>query len=242
MSRTNPQPARSLGEEALARICVSAYPMLVSEAYASLLASHAIDPLARVGRPCAVANAEGAALVCRATWLRFREPAIYLQTAPCNDYHVCTLLDAEFQPFASVGTRTAGNARQELALFGPGSIASTTRDMQGIRCPTDLIAVLTHHVHFGHKNSASNGSPFRIEDQDGTALVDLAGPVETLDAVGHVEARRPEQYFIDALQALGETSSMSGGTAVKHAVQKSFATDCACRSLRRLYKRLGVRR
>ncbi len=197
--------------------------MVLSEAYARLLGSHAIDPLARVGRPCALANADGAALECRATWLRVGSREVHLQTAPCNDYRVCTLLDTEFKPFASMGTRSAGNARQELVLLGPGSTASTSRDVLSVVCPSDLIAVVTHHVRYGRESEATDPSPFRIEDQDGAALVDFERPVETLDAVGHVETLRPEQYFIDALRALGEMSIVPGASAMKHAVQKSFA-------------------
>jgi Protein of unknown function (DUF1254)/Protein of unknown function (DUF1214) len=224
VSRTNQQSVRSSGEEAIERICVSAYPTLVSEAYARLLADHAIDPMARAGRPAALANLEGASLVCRASWLHMRVPEARVLTAPCNDFHVCTLLDAEFQPFASIGTRTAGNGRQELALLSPSSTTSTRHDTPGIRCPTELVAVLTHHVHYGAAGRLTDASLFRIEDQNGEPLVDLTAPVETLDAVGHVEALRPEQYFTAALGALGETSSVPEATALRNALQRTFAT------------------
>ncbi|HTZ53771.1 MAG TPA: DUF1254 domain-containing protein [Candidatus Acidoferrum sp.] len=224
MSRTDAKSPRSFGEEAIERICVNAYPLLVSEAYARLLASRAIDPLARAGRPATLANAEGASLECRAAWLHVKTPEIHLQTVPCNDYHVCTLLDAELQPFASIGTRSAGGARQELVLLSPSSTNSTSHHAQGIRCPSELIAVLTHHVRFGRESTASNGSPFRIEDQNGKALVDLEGPVETLDAVAHVEALRPEQYFSEALGVLHEMPGIAAANVVTAGVQKSFAT------------------
>ena len=84
--------------------------------------------------------------------------------------------------------------------------------------------MLTHHVRFGRESKETDTSPFRIEDHDGAALVDFARPVETLDAVGHVETLRPEQYFIDALRVLGEMSIVPGAAAMKRAVQKSFAT------------------
>ncbi|HEX8807245.1 MAG TPA: DUF1254 domain-containing protein, partial [Candidatus Aquilonibacter sp.] len=82
---------------------------------------------------------------------------IRLRTAPCNDYHVCSLVDAEFRPFASIGTRTAGSARQELVLLAPRSTDSTSRTAQTIRCPTDLIGLVVHHVQFSR-----DGAPLSI--------------------------------------------------------------------------------
>jgi hypothetical protein len=227
MSRTNAQSMRSLGEEAIERICVNAYPLLLSDAYESLLASRPIDPLIRPGKPTAVANAEGATLVCRAAWLRMHAPEIHIRTIPCNDYHVCTLLDAELQPFASIGTRSAGSARQELVVFAPSGTAATTRDAFGMHSPTDLIVVLTHHVRFGRDGFLDDASPFCIEDRTGTPLLDLDGPAEAVDAVAHLEALRPEQYFSDALSVLHESSSVRGPGAIKAGVQRSFATIAA---------------
>jgi Protein of unknown function (DUF1254) len=218
------QPARRLGEEALERICVSAYPFLVSEAYERLLASRSIDPLTRAGRPSAVANADGATLVCRAAWLRIRESEIRLRTTPCNDYHVCSLVDAGFRPFASIGTRTAGNARQELVLLAPSSTASTSHAGQTVHCPTDLIGLVVHQVRFSGNNVPAAALPFCVEDQDGESLVDFERVVETADVVARVEALSPGQYFSDALAALHETSDAASAAAVEKAVQKSFAT------------------
>lgn len=227
MSRTDAQSQRSANEQAIDRICVNAYPLLVSAAYESLLASRAIDPLARVGRPATLANTEGASLICRAAWLRMSTSEVHVRTVPCNDYHVCTLLDAELRPFASIGTRSAGNARQELVLHPPGGTEPTTQGAQGTRCPTELIVVLTHHVRFGLESLDGDASPFRVEDRDGSPLLDLDGPVEAVDAVGHVEALRPEQYFLDALAALRETSVLPATRALSSAVQKSFAAIAA---------------
>jgi hypothetical protein len=224
VSRTETHSLRSLGEEAIERICVNAYPLLVSDAYESLLATRAIDPLVRPGKPTAVANAEGASLVCRAAWLRVNSPEIFVRGLPCNEYHVCTLLDAGLQPFASIGTRSAGNARQELVLLAPTGTDATT---QGTRCPTDLIVALTHHVRFSRDTFAGDASPFRIEDRHGSPLLDLDGPAEAVDALAHLESLRPEQYFSDALSALHETSSMRARSAVKTGVQKSFAAIAA---------------
>jgi Protein of unknown function (DUF1254)/Protein of unknown function (DUF1214) len=183
-----------------------------------------MDPLARAGRPAALANSENATLVCRAAWLRMRVPEAHLVTAPCNDYHVCTLLDAELQPFASVGTRSAGNARRELVLLSPSSTSSTSRDMQAVRCPSELITVLTHHVRFGRDTTATDGSPFRIEDQRGEPLLDFTGPVETVDAVARVEALAPDTYFSEALSVLHETLGVAPANIIASGMRKSFAT------------------
>jgi hypothetical protein len=223
VSRTHLQTTRT-GEEAIERICVNAYPSVVSETYARLLASHPMDPLARVGRQATLANAEGASLTCRAAWLRFTTSEIHVQAAPCNDYHLCTLLDAELQPFASLGTRTAGNARQELVILAPGGAASTSRASQGIESPSALITVLTHRVQFRRDGGAANASPFRIEDESGQQLLDLEAAVRTVDAVGDVEKLAPEQYFSDALAVMHETSGSVASNIVRNAVQKCFAT------------------
>ena len=161
--------------------------------------------------------------MCRAFWLRMRGPEARLLTAPCNDYHVCTLLDAELQPFASIGTRTAGSAQQELVLHSPSSTNAISGDVQGIRCPSELITVLTHHVHFG-RESTLDGSPFRIEDENGQALVDFAGPIEALDAVARVEALHPDEYFAEALDVLHEASGVAAANVIMNGVQKGLAT------------------
>ncbi|MGB6985138.1 MAG: DUF1254 domain-containing protein [Candidatus Aquilonibacter sp.] len=198
--------------------------MVLSEAYATLLASHAMDPLARVGKPAALANSENATLECRAAWVRMRVPEAHLVTVPCTDYHVCTLLDAELQPFASIGTRTAGNARQELLLLSPTGTNSTRRDVQGIRCPSELITVLTHHVRFGRERATADGSPFRIEDHRGEPLLNFQSPVAPVDAVAHLEALAAEQYYAQALGVLHETPGVATANAVANGVKKSFAT------------------
>ncbi len=153
-----------------------------------------------------------------------RVPEAHLVTSACSDFHVCTLLDAELEPFASIGTRTAGNARQELVLLPPGGTSSTSRDVQEIVCPSELITVLTHHVQFGRKSTATDGSPFRIEDQRGNSLLDFAGPLGTVDAIAGVEGLAPDTYFSEALSVLHETLDGAPANVVANGVQKSFAT------------------
>jgi hypothetical protein len=227
VSRTNAQSLRALDDEAIERICVNAYPLLVSDAYESLLGARAIDPFMRRRKPTAVANAEGASLVCRAAWLRMNAPEIHVRTVPCNDYHVCTLLDAELQPFASIGTRSAGSAPQELVLLAPGGTAATTRGAFGLRSPSEVIVVLTHHVRLSRESFAGDTSPFHVEDQHGSPLLDLDGPAEAVDALAHLEAMRPEQYFSDALNVLHETVTVRAQSAIKAGVQKCFARIAA---------------
>lgn len=224
VSRTDTQQTRAIGEEALEQRCVSAYPLLVSEAYARLLGPRVIDPLAHAGLPAVVANAEGATLVCRVAWLRVQSSNLRLRAAPCNDYHVCTLLDAAFRPFASIGTRTAGNARQELLLLGPAGGDSTSYPENAVRCPSELIAVVTHQVRFGRDAGAAGASPFSIEDaESGASLVDFEEPVTYVDALARVAALPPEEYFAQALEALHE-KMVAPVETVRSAVHKSLAT------------------
>ncbi len=152
-----------------------------------------------------------------------RASKVCLRTAPCNDYHVCSLVDAEFRPFASIGTRTAGNARQELVLLAPSSTVSTSRVEHAIQCPTDLIGLVVHHVQFSRDSAPAGTLPFCIEDHDGEPLVDFARVVDAVDAVARVEALPPEQYFFDALDALHETACVPTAAALQKALQKSFA-------------------
>jgi hypothetical protein len=141
---------------------------------------------------------------------------------PCSDYHVCTLLDAEFRPFASIGTRTAGSARQELVLVGPGGSESTIQDERAICCPTEVIGALVHHVRFSRDAPSRAAPPFSIEGPDGTTLVDFARKAEGVDAAACVEALPPERYFTDALVALDEKGIVHTD-ALRNAVQKSLA-------------------
>jgi len=202
-------PVRESSDDALSRICIGAYPQLISQAYERLLQSHVMDPLARVGRPAAIANPEGATLTSRVAWLRLGAETARISSSACNDYRVCTLLDSALKPFASIGTRTAGNSRQELTLISSD-------------CPSELIAVLMHHVRVGDGASA-DAMPFRIENEKGEPLVSLDETAESVDAVASVEAMQPEQYFADAVAALGEAPRNPGAVAVNHAVLKSLS-------------------
>jgi hypothetical protein len=147
---------------------------------------------------------------------------VHLHMEPCGDYHVCTLVDAEFRPFASVGTRTAGSARQELVLLGPRSTDSTIQDERAICCPTEVIGAFVHHVQFSRGASPQAALPFSIEGQDGKALVEFEREAEGIDAAASVEALPPEQYFTDALAALHEKGVVNAD-ALYNAVQKSLA-------------------
>lgn len=226
MPKTQTQSIR-VSEEALERICVNAYPILVSETYNNLLASRSIDPLARVGRTAVVANADGATLICRAAWLQMHASEVRLRTVPCSDYHACTLVDAEFRPFASVGTRTAGSAQQDVVLLPPGSTENTGLKGQTVHCPTDLIGLVIHHVRFGHDASAVTALPFCVEGRDGESLVNFGEFSEGVDAVARVEALPPEQYFSEALGALHEQFALLSANAMRNAVQKNFAAIAA---------------
>jgi hypothetical protein len=235
MSRTQPQTPQTTSKEALEHLCIVAYPLLVSEAYADRLESRPIDPLSRPQTPTAIANAEGASIVSRAAWLELREPYVKLVAHECNDYHVCTLLDAWFREFASISTRSSGNGRQEIELIAPGAQAQTgPSGSSRVLCPTDPIIVLTHRVHFAREKGYARESPFSVEDEEGNILLDLDGPVSTFDAPSYVQGLDPETYFAHALALLRKHSAIdpalstleaagaAGLDAIRNVVRKSF--------------------